>query len=229
MTQLQLRRFIATQSMTSSLFTTTHTIKQTVNFPSYLINEINPSLKHKYKIKKQRTKFQQSLHADSFINTRKKSLIIESEDESIVNQISDIVRYIEYHTTFFHLSTTRSISPTLRPSVALFKHTKTQNSEINAIARKHDCYVWHLYEANKFGIFSDNQYKLWSCVQYIRHYIENNKQHMDYAYCDEIYKSLYFRKSNKSFLNLMTQCDDRFGVNSYLIENRFCDKGYVWI
>eukprot|EP01083_Nonionella_stella_P099665 280220_1 len=227
----QVRKFTTTQTKTILETCRTHKIKRTVNFPFYLINQLKPSLKSKYIITKQHTRERQALHTSllPFTNSIEKALNIESDDQNVIDEIDETVRYISQHTMVFSTSKSKMISPNPCPSVALFRKNTKYKSDITQIATKYDCHFWCLESDNRLGLFSTNDHDGKACIMDIRRYIDGTKIHLDYVQCDEVYKKFYFRYSNPSFHKLIEHCNNKFGEDTYDIEKRFCDKGFVWI
>ena len=87
--------------MTQSQFIHGCKINVTSNFPIGIITQINPLLNKKFKATKSITRQQEKTH-DKHLNYPrydKKSLIIESDDINIVNEVKYLSEYIHHHTT----------------------------------------------------------------------------------------------------------------------------------
>eukprot|EP01084_Bolivina_argentea_P077360 140299_1 len=220
-----------TNALQDSIFMKSHKIKKTTNFPAGLIAQLRPSLKNKFIITREKTREQTFHHQNDItsFNLKQNALIIESSDQNTVNEVDDVIRYIHHHTSAFHISISRTISPIPRPSIDIFRKFEEYRSHIYKIADQYNCYIWFFDQLNKFGMFSDNTYNGSACVQDIRNYIHSVAEtDLDYIQCNQMHKQMYFSKMNKSFHELRDYCNDKY-KSEYDIITKNCDRGFVWI
>eukprot|EP01083_Nonionella_stella_P173384 597871_1 len=206
-------------------------IKHTTNFPISLITELRPSLKYKFTTTKTPTNWhlrQFETDTDRFYTTES-ALMIEAEDQSIIDEVSHMTRYIHHHSSRFNLSASRSISPVARPSVHIFRRPEYR-TVLKDIASKYSCKIWCHDNTNSFGIFCEDNYDKLVCMNHIRNYIQSvSEQHMDYVQCNEVLKPYICSQHNKQFMDIVNHCNTNYKTSEYHIERRQCDRGYIWI
>ena len=138
---LQTREFAfrTSNALKQSVATKSHIIKQTTNFPISLITALDPSLKDKFETRKAMTKHQSKMYKnDMTLNTSKtNALIIESEDQSTMDKVTDLSRYIHHHSsvTVIHIHPQHHtfMSSTDIPCIkVLFISSRDQNTEMKS-------------------------------------------------------------------------------------------------
>ena len=114
-----------------------------------------------------------------------------------------------------------------RPSVYFFKRPEYRH-EIEKTTQKYKCKLWCHDKRNVFGLFGTHAFDQKCCALDIRIYIQSvAEMDMDYMRCDEVFKSIYFNKTNPSYAWLIKHCTELYG--DFQIQYRHCDRSYVWI
>ena len=91
--------FRTSNALQQSILTKSLTIKETTNFPLSVITALDPSLKHKFETRKTLTKRQSKMYRNdmTFNTSTTNTLVIESEDQSTIDKVNDLSRYVHHH------------------------------------------------------------------------------------------------------------------------------------